>query len=492
MQSTSGATLELLNGNFTNSASGVIKAGDTSSVLVSGSLVSGGTLETAGSGVIHFTGGSELGTITSTGALQVDTNQVLFLANKSTLTNEGTLTLAGGGAELRTVGAGSATLAGGGTVFLGGDGNNLIRDASSATGSITNQDNTIHGAGNIGDGQLSFDNQLHGTIIADNTSHALVIQPNGSGFSNEGTLRADPSSTLQLTGGPFTNFSGTTLTGGTYQAFSGTIQFNGANIVTNAATILLDGATSRIIDQSSNDAFRNFAANASAGSFTIQDGRNLTTPGDFSNAGIVHVGANSTFTVGSGGANSYTQTAGTTQVDGTLHASMTSILGGTLSGTGTVMGNVSNTGGTVMPGTPGVAGVLTITGNYTDPPSSHLFIQIGGPDSLHGLAQLDVDGTASLSGMLDVSLINGFMPTNGELFTILTSGGLSGSFTDNTIVDGNVTFLVEYSPQGSPNAVVLDAIVSQNVPEPASVVLLGAGAVGLLAYGRHRRRRAGA
>ncbi len=190
MQATSGATLELLNGNFTNSASGVIKAGDTSSVLVSGSLVSGGTLETAGSGVVHFTGGSELGTITSTGALQVDTNQALFLANGSTLTNQGTLTLAGSAAELRTVGGGTATLAGGGTVFLGGDGNNLIRDASSATGSITNQDNTIHGAGNIGDGQLSFDNQASGTITADNSAHALVLQPNNSGFSNEGLMQS--------------------------------------------------------------------------------------------------------------------------------------------------------------------------------------------------------------------------------------------------------------------------------------------------------------
>ena len=117
--------------------------------------------------------------------------------------------------------------------------------------------------------------------------------------------------------------------------------------------------------------------------------------------------------------------------------------------------------GTVHPGLAGAAGILTVTGNYTDPPSSHLLIHIGGPNAgIGGFSQLQVGGTASLEGTLDVSLINGFTPTNGELFMILTSGGLSGSFTDNVIHDGNVTFTVEYSPAGFPNDVVLNAMVS--------------------------------
>jgi len=102
---------------------------------------------------------------------------------------------------------------------------------------------------------------------------------------------------------------------------------------------------------------------------------------------------------------------------------------------------------------------------------------------------LNVSGTASLDGMLDLSLINGFTPFNGEQFVILTSSGLSGVFsTVNGLQEGNVTFTVEYSPQGFLNDVVLDAQVSSAVPEPASWLMLGLGlaAVGTCVVRRSR------
>jgi hypothetical protein len=63
-----------------------------------------------------------------------------------------------------------------------------------------------------------------------------------------------------VTGAGFTNFSGVALTGGKY-IVSGTLGFDGANIVTNAASITLAGAASEIInDLTSANALTSFVA----------------------------------------------------------------------------------------------------------------------------------------------------------------------------------------------------------------------------------------
>ena len=237
---------------------------------------------------------------------------------------------------------------------------------------------------------------------------------------------------------------------------------------------------------------------------TIQNGVNLTTSplgsGGFSNNGELAIGAKSSFTVG--GSDDYIQHGGTTTLGapssvlavGSGHSVIQT--GGTIQGFGTIQGNLSNNGGVVLPGLPGTPGGLTVTGNYSQdlgPDVSHLSIQIGGPDALHGMAQLDVGGTATLNnGLLNLSLINGFTPYNGERFEMLTSSGLSGMFNDNTIELGNVTFTVEYSPSGYANDVVLRAQVS-SVPEPSSWILLVlgvAGAFAILRFGKWRTRAA--
>jgi hypothetical protein len=208
----------------------------------------------------------------------------------------------------------------------------------------------------------------------------------------------------------------------------------------------------------------------------------------------VNIGANSTFTVG--GSDDYVQHGGTTTLGSSssvlavASGHSVDINGGTLQGFGTIQGNLSNNGGLVTPGVSGTAGVLTVTGNYADPPSSHLFIQIGGPNTMNGLSQLDVGGTATLNnGALDVSLVNGFVPAYGETFDILNAGSLvSGMFADNWIVVGSVNFEVAYNvnaPDGFAGDVVLTA-----VPEPSSVVMLPIGIAVLGVYAARRATRA--
>ena len=160
------------------------------------------------------------------------------------------------------------------------------------------------------------------------------------------------------------------------------------------------------------------------------------------------------------------------------------IEGGLLQGFGTIQGNLINAG-TVHPGDG--PGMLTVNGNYTQDSGGILDIEIGGSRPGTDYSVLSVSGLATLNagGVLDVSLLNGFSPTSNETFVILTSGGLSGMFTDNTIQLGNVTFTVEYSPTGYPNDVVLSAQVS-SVPEPSPLVMFGIAIACLGAYFRCR------
>src|SRR4029077_17219766 len=106
-------------------------------------------------------------------------------------------------------------------------------------------------------------------------------------FTNNGTLTVGGGSKFDVNGN-LTNFSGTTLTGGTYNV-TGTLQFNGANIVTNAANITLSGASSAIINQSAANGLAGLDINN--GSFGINTGRNFTTSGNFTNNGTLTVGS---------------------------------------------------------------------------------------------------------------------------------------------------------------------------------------------------------
>ena len=157
------------------------------------------------------------------------------------------------------------------------------------------------------------------------------------------------------------------------------------------------------------------------------------------------------------------------------------IEGGVLQGFGTVSGSLFNSG-TVHPGDG--PGILTVEGNYTQNATGTLDILIGGLTSGSEYSALNVGplnsggfvgGLASLDGTLELSLVNGFNPAVGDTFVILTSDGLSGMFTDNTIQVGNVTFDVEYSPAGYLNDVVLEVVQVSSVPEPSSLLIFAIG-----------------
>jgi hypothetical protein len=225
-----------------------------------------------------------------------------------------------------------------------------------------------------------------------------------STFTNTGTARVHPGAALTATGN-FTNFdSGTsTLTGGTYEVFGtggspAAFSFTGADIVTNAATILLDGLNSNILNSNTaGDALANFATNA--GSFTIQNGRDFTTAGAFSNTtGVVQVGPSSTFNSTGGFTN-----GGTLAMRGGTFNAPSLVNSGEVNGHGTVNPNIQNSG-TVR----AFDGTLTATNGIT---------------AMSGTVQTDAGGTLVIgaASSADTLINNGTLALGTHNITISNS-----------------------------------------------------------------------
>jgi VCBS repeat-containing protein len=95
------------------------------------------------------------------------------------------LNSAGNQTELEIVQHG-VTLEGGGALVLSDSAENVIL-GSDPTVTFTNVDNTISGAGQLGDGQMTLVNE--GTVVADGTN-SLVIDTGSNAIINSGTLEA--------------------------------------------------------------------------------------------------------------------------------------------------------------------------------------------------------------------------------------------------------------------------------------------------------------
>ena len=310
-----------------------------------------------------------------------------------------------------------------GTVLFGGNASNIL---SSNSSTLTFGPNlTITGAtGLINTTSVAFNNL--GTIAADPAAVGLVngtITLSGTNWTNSGAINAKNGGTLHAQG-TTTNFAAGTLTGGTWQVFGGsTLRLINSGVTTNAANIVLDGANSNFFrDAGTTNALAAFGANSAAGSFTIQNGRNFTSAGAVSNVGSLTIGLGSTFTLAAG---NYTQTGGTTTVNGGLSATGLDFLGGVVQGSGTITGNMADAGQV----SPGVSpGMLTVNGNYLQAGAGALNIEIGGLSAGAQFDQLSVGGAINLAGALNTSMIGGFVPAVGDAFRILdqTGGGTVG------------------------------------------------------------------
>jgi Aspartyl protease len=111
----------------------------------------------------------------------------------------------------------------------------------------------------------------------------------------------------------------------------------------------------------------------------------------------------------------------------TIDTQYVEMLSGTLSGTGTIEtgsgpipGQVENRGGTVAPGVASMnngIGELEIYGRFSNGPNGTVNMQLGG-DLPGQYDQIVVDGSMTLAGTLNVSLVNSFVPSVNDTFVL--------------------------------------------------------------------------
>ncbi len=163
-------------------------------------------------------------------------------------------------------------------------------------------------------------------------------------------------------------------------------------------------------------------------------------------------------------------------------SSLTNDVAGLIAGTGTLTASSLTfiNHGTVAPGLS--AGILEFVGTYDQSETGLLEFEIGGYTVGDEYDRLAVTGAAALDGLVDVDLINPFIPDPGDRFDVLTA---TGGITDNGLVlapeDVGAWLLIP--PAGG------TVLQVEYVPEPGTLALLCLGSWLLLGRRSKTRRQ---
>jgi hypothetical protein len=454
------------NGSTTVAASGTLTiSGSVGKNLSQRAFVNAGTATWAGTGTVSARNGA------------VITNQVGAVfdvqANATLSQPEGVATFTNAGTFRRSAGTATFTIAVGfvtsgnvdvqtGTLSVagGGTGSGAFQIAAGAVAAFTSNTFTLTaGASFTGAGSARV---AGATAMLSITAGTDVIAQNfelASGtLTGNGSLTV--SGTVAWTGGTMSGTGSTTIDAGGTLTISGSVAKTlSQRSLINRGTVIWTGTGSLL---ASNGAA---IANQTGALFDVQTGSSLThsagaqpmftntgtfrksvanltttvnvpfnTPGlvdlqvgtlrlnsGGSAGGTIIVAAGSTLLIG-GATYTFEQTA---LVNGA--GTVQTVLGSTLNVAGGLMvePNVLNAG-TLNPAA-GVAGGVSISGDFSQG-TGRLNIELGGLTPGTDFDQLNVNGTATLAGTLNITLIGGFSPNAGDSFRILSYGARVGTF----------------------------------------------------------------
>lgn len=158
------------------------------------------------------------------------------------------------------------------------------------------------------DGAASSFSAIRGILSNASTGKLTVrggqqMTSTAASFTNSGTLTVGSASKYQLaTGATLGNVLAGTMTGGTFN-IAGLLQVDNLVVSSLASSVTLEGAASKIQNQSGTDVLQaGLASIVSGGRLALTAGRNFTTNANFNVAGtgVLRVDANTMFTVASG------------------------------------------------------------------------------------------------------------------------------------------------------------------------------------------------
>jgi hypothetical protein len=206
-------------------------------------------------------------------------------------------------------------------------------------------------------------------------------------------------------GDPASAFFDPALAGATAATLTG-IRFDGSFLSTGG-TVKFNGSADQALD-SGGQAFANLVHQAANGTVTLSlTGNDLAVNGSFTNSiGIFDANTQAV-----------TVNALTTLAAGTRYLAS--------SGNQSFADLFINSGTLTL----GIGGTFAVTGDYTQASGATLEVVLGGTPASGQFSQMSVGGTATLNGTLKVTLANGYTPTTGDTFQIMTYGARSGDFT---------------------------------------------------------------
>ncbi|MGA1531117.1 MAG: beta strand repeat-containing protein, partial [Kiritimatiellia bacterium] len=500
--------LNLFNNSITQSvgtAGGKIAFGTNEAVILVGS-VGGSMLALEGSGGLTLAGASPSGTLTLldnnalSGPVAVHKAK-LYAGNGGTTGDLGTtdsITVNKGGQVFFNRSdsvSWTGSITGDGEVGHAGTGTlDLTLTGANTLGSILNT--------NTGTLNLTLDSaNTFGLIL--NTSSGVLNLAGADGYTNELTgivpLRSSNDGAMRITGGTWkTPALGSN--GGDTQ-WRGAVLISNATVVVSSSGRYMHGQT--VVDRGgsliANDriSLGESSLTADNPTITIHPGGHVaivnnayglvigaSTPahagsdvGIIQNGGLVDLStdSNTDLTLGQNLASrAYYQLAGGVlkvfrNIQGNATATATnhfdfadgSLFFGTfnathISKTGGSKGIFVNSGGRLTPGDTNTAGRMIITGNYeVDNSAAALDVEIGGTLQANATQTgtnyydfVSVTQNAMLNGVISASLIDGFVPASGAVFTVMSAGTLDGAFVNAPASGSTIPALAGASTSG--------------------------------------------